>query len=308
MCALVVVMAPPEHTPRELQLLGLADGQWGVLHDGQLIRRGVGRQAIQHRVETGRLTRLHDGVFSWGHSALTREGRWLAALWACGPGAALSHTTAAAFHGIGRELDEVVHVSTTNRAIHSRPGIVVHRVRRLDVLDVRRAGLLRVTRVPRTIIDLADVAPWGEVRASVDALRWFSPAQLRAAQRRTPGRRGRGTVQRLLDADEAHTKSELERRFLRFVRRHGLPRPDGVNVRVAGLKADCHYVGARLVVELDGRSHHQRRGQMAADRLRDERYQLSGNRILRLLWDDLHPAAEEATAQRLTRMLERCVP
>ncbi len=161
--------------------------------------------------------------------------------------------------------------------------------------------------LPRTIIDVADVAPWDDVRGAVDALRWFSPSQLRAAQRRTPGRRGRGTIQRLLDADEAHTKSELERRFLIFLRRHGLPRPDGLNVWVAGLKADCLYAEARLVVELDGRSYHRRRGQMAADRLRDERYQLAGNRIQRFLWDDFHPAAEDVTAQRLTAMLGRCV-
>lgn len=294
-------------TPRELELLELANEQWGVLHDGQLLRRGLGRKAMQQRVGTGRLTRLHAGVYAWGHSALTREGRWLAALWATAPGSALSHGTAAAFHGLAREVETDVHVSTTQR-IRSRPGIVVHRVRRLERVDVRPAGLLRVTRVPRTVIDLADVAEFDEVRAAVDALRWFSPGQLRAAQRRTPGRVGRGAVQRLLEADEAHTKSELERRFLRFVQRHGLPRPDGLNVWVAGLKADCVYVEQRLVVELDGRAFHQRRSQMAADRLRDERYQLSGHRVQRFLWDDFHPDAEAATAQRLTEMLAGVLP
>ena len=295
------------NTPREIDLLRLADAQFGVLHDGQLLRRGLGRKAVQQRVGTGRLTRLHDGVYSWGHSALTREGRWLAALWATAPGSALSHTTAAAFHGLAKEVGTDVHVSTT-RSLQSRPGIVVHRVRRLDRPDVRSAGLLRATRIPRTVIDLADVSGWDEVRAAVDALRWFSPAQLRAAQRQAPGRVGRGTVERLLDADEAHTKSELERRFLRVVRRHRLPRPDGVNVRVAGLKADCVYVEPRLVVELDGRAFHQRRRQMAADRQRDERYQLSGHRIQRFLWDDFHPDVEEATAQRLTAMLGGVLP
>jgi very-short-patch-repair endonuclease len=294
-------------TPRELELLRLADAQFGVVHDGQLIRRGLGRKAIQQRVNAGRLTRLHDGVYSWGHSALTREGRWLAALWATSPGSTLSHTTAAAFHDLAREVDAEVHVSTT-RSIRSREGIVVHRVRHLDRLDVRPAGLLRVTRIPRTVIDLADVVDWEELRAAVDTLRWFSPAQLRAAQRRAPGRAGRALVERLLEADEAHTKSELERRFLRLVRRHGLPRPDGLNVRVAGLKADCHYREPRVVVELDGRAFHQRRRQMAADRLRDERYQLSGHRVQRLLWDDFHPVVEAATSERVAQMLAGVLP
>ncbi len=113
---------------------------------------------------------------------------------------------------------------------------------------------------------------------------------------------------RLLEADEAHTKSELERRFLRFVRRHGLPRPTGLNIKVAGFKAGCCYAAERLVVELDGRAYHQRRRQMEADRLRDEGYQLAGHRIQRFLWDDFHAAQEARTAERLVKMLGRRVP
>lgn len=292
------------NTPRELALLELANAQHGVLHDGQLTRRGVTRKTIQQRLDTGRLTRLHDGVYAWGHSALTREGRWLAALWACGPGSVLSHTTAAAVHGLARETSGDVHVSTT-RTVHSRPGIVVHRVRGLERADVQRRDLLRVTRVARTVVDLADVAPWDDVRAAVDALHRFSPAQLRSAQLRAPNRTGRGVVTRLLEADAAHTKSELERRFLRFVRRLGLPRPTALNIRVAGFKADCLYTDERLVVELDGRAYHQRRRQMEADRLRDEGYQLAGHRIQRFLWDDFHTAIEARTAARLLAMLGR---
>lgn len=44
---------------------------------------------------------------------------------------------------------------------------------------------------------------------------------------------------------------------------------------------------------------------MAADRLRDEGYQLSSHRILRFLWDDFHAECEHDTAARLLRMLDR---
>jgi len=297
-------MEGSRNTPRELRLLALANAQHGVLHDGQLRRRGLSRKAIDQRVHAGRLTRLHDGVFAWGHSALTREGRWLAALWACGGDGALSHRTAAAADGLLRDEPGDVHVSTL-RSVHSRPGITVHRVRTLDPADVRRRGLLRLTRPPRTIIDLADEEGWADLRAAVDALHRFSPAAVRAAQGRAPGRAGRGAVARLLEADEAHTKSELERRFLRFVRRHDLPRPSALNADVAGLKADCLYGAQRLVVELDGRAYHERRAQLDSDHRRDERYQLSGYRILRLLWDDLHEAQAADTTERLLAMLRR---
>lgn len=308
------------NTRREIGLLHLANRQHGVLHHGQLTRRGLTRAAIYERVQMGRLTRLHDEVFAWGHAALPREGRWLAAQWTCGPGATLTHWTAGAAAGVcaepaspahalalGLPDEPEIHVSTT-RSIASRPGIVVHRVKRLDAADVQRRGLLRLTRVPRTLVDLADVAGWEELRAATDSLRYFSPAALRGAQSRAPVRPGRGLVTRLLEADEAHTKSELERRFLRFLRSRGLPRPDRLNEWVAGHKADCLYAGPLLVVELDGRAYHERRAQLDADHRRDEAYQLSGHRILRLLWDDLHPANAEATEARLRAMLDRRVP
>ncbi|MBA2348811.1 MAG: type IV toxin-antitoxin system AbiEi family antitoxin domain-containing protein [Solirubrobacterales bacterium] len=291
-------------TPRELELLALANRQHGVVHGDQLRRRGLDATAIYRRTCVGRLTRLHDGVFAWGHSALTDEGRWLSALWACGPESALSHWSCAACLHVGKEPNTEVHISTT-RSITSRPGIVVHRVKRLDPIDVRRRGLLRHTAVPRTLIDLADVGSFAELRAATDTLRTFSPVALAAAQRRAPGRPGRGNVTRLLEADQAHTKSELERRYLRLLRRHGLPRPSGLNVWVGGHKADCVYEDQRLVVELDGRAYHLRRTQIDADHRRDEDYQLAGHLILRLLWDDFHAANEAATVVRVRRMLDR---
>jgi very-short-patch-repair endonuclease len=79
---------------------------------------------------------------------------------------------------------------------------------------------------------------------------------------------------------------------------------DGITIhRVAGHLADCVHRSARLVVELDGRAFHERRAQMRADRHRDTDYQLDGHRILRLVWDDLHPDEATRTAGRVRRML-----
>ncbi len=213
-------MGASEHTPREITLLTLANRQHGMVRDDQLTGHGLARKAIDKRVQTGRLTRLHDGIFSWGHSALIREGRWLAALWACGDGVVLSHRTAAAFHGIGKEVGADVHVSTIKRSIHSRPGIVVHRVSRLERADVQQTRLLRITQISRAVVDLADVVPWEEVRSAVDALHSFSPAELRAAQRRAPGRAGRGVVTRLqMEADRLRDEGYqlAGHRILRFL-------------------------------------------------------------------------------------------
>jgi hypothetical protein len=46
---------------------------------------------IRGRVAAGHLHRIYHGVYAVGHPGLTPEARWLAAVKACGPRAALSH-------------------------------------------------------------------------------------------------------------------------------------------------------------------------------------------------------------------------
>lgn len=284
-------------------LLEQADQHFGVLRLAHFEAQGLDRRGVHRWVVAGRLTRLHRGVYAYGHSALTPEGRWLAATWAAGEAAVLSHLSAGAYH---RMLDDDpqsdTDVSTTARA-DPRPGVAVHRVRHLDRVDVHRAYPIVVTTIPRTIVDLADVLDWTAFRAAVDNLPKLRLEKVREAQARSPNRTGAPLVKRLIEADDAHTKSEFERRYTSFTTRLSLPRPDHRNVRVAGHQADCVYDGARLVVELDGRAYHQRRGQMRRDRQRDFDYQMHGYRIIRLVWDDLHPREEAATARKIRAML-----
>lgn len=291
------------NTGRERRLLARANAQLGLLHHHDLQHEGLGRGAIANRLANARLTRVFGPVYAFGHTALAFEALWLAALWACGPGVALSHVTAAAYFG-WRTPDpgEPVHLSTT-RAIRSREGITVHRVRYLAAIDLFQPRRFTVTAIPRTFVDLADVLPWPDYRALADGQRRLSVEAIAAAQRRAPFRAGAQLVRRLIEADEAHTKSEFERRYLRFAARHGLPRPDALNTPLAGHTVDCLYASERLVVELDGRAYHQRRAEMRADRRRDSDVQLAGHRILRLVWDDLHADEAAQTADRVARML-----
>lgn len=306
-------MDGPRRKDRETLLLERANEQFGLLRYPDLREYGLTPDAINGRIARRRLNRVQHQVYAFGHTALRDEGAWLAALWACTStdpdrdttkDPALSHLTVARFHRwpLRPDNDEPVHLSTTG-TIRSRDGITVHRTRHLDPVDVHQVGHFRITAIPRTFVDLADVLPWPTYRALADAQRQLHLDKIRQAQQRTPKRPGAPLVTRLIEADDAHTKSVFERRFLRFLDTHQLPRPDGLNVRVAGHTADCHYARPRLVIELDGRAFHARRDQMRADRHRDADYQLSGHRILRLVWDDLHPNEAPRTATTLRRML-----
>jgi hypothetical protein len=78
----------------------LAGGQWGVVGREQLLALGVSRGALEHWLAVGRLHRMYRCVYAVGHARVAREGRWLAAVLACGDGAVISHRSAAAHWGL----------------------------------------------------------------------------------------------------------------------------------------------------------------------------------------------------------------
>lgn len=297
-------MTPRLIKPLDLALAELAGRQLGVVRRSDLVALGMTREQLRHRVASERLHVLQPGVYAVGHVAITRRAQFLAAVWWVGADAALSHESAAAFRGWIREDDEhppAIHVSTT-RNVRSRPGVVVHRTRHLDRRDVLRWGPLWVTDDARTLVDLADHLCYGELRRVADQLPSLPAQRLAATAARLPGRAGAGRTLRLIRSEDAHTRSAMERRFVRYCNAHGVPHPDGRNVRVHGIPVDCWYAGPRLVVELDSRAHHARRAEMEADRLRDRALKRHGVDTLRLVWHDLDagdPLAALDIRQRL---------
>ena len=81
----------------------------------QLIALGFSRAEIGHELGYRRLIRVHRGVYAVGHEALSDRGRMVAALIAAGPGAVLSHQTAAYLYQL-IPLDAAVHPRHTHRS------------------------------------------------------------------------------------------------------------------------------------------------------------------------------------------------
>jgi hypothetical protein len=100
----------------------LAARQHGVVSRAQLLALGVNRGAITHRIELGRLQPVHRGVYRIG--LLSRDGRRMAAVLACGPDAVLSHLAAAALFGI-RQSDRIE--VTTRTTCRGPNRVIVHR-------------------------------------------------------------------------------------------------------------------------------------------------------------------------------------
>ena len=264
----------------------LAARQRGVVSRAQLLDAGLSPKAVEVRLRrSGHLLRLHPGVYAVGHAQLRREGRWLAAVLAAGPGAALSHRAAAALHGI-RE-SEALDVTTTRR-VRVR-GVLIHRTTALDAQDVTSRRAVRVTRLERTLVDLAGILSpeqLGKLLREADRAGRLGAAVTRAVRNRIEGHRD-AAAEALRAALAEHerlatslTLSELEDRFLALLDAEKLPRPL-TNHLVDGMKIDAVWPDHRLAAELDGWAWHHDRAAFEADRTRTARLTAKGWAIIR---------------------------
>ena len=196
----------------------------------QLVALGVGRRALGHAVETGRLHVWYRGVYAVGHRSLKREGRWMAAVLAVGPGAVLSHRSAAALWGIRPSARTAIDVNV-GRKVPSRQGIDVHQAR-LAPDEVTALDGIPVTTAARTLVDVAAVLPADQLRRAV------RQAELLRLPFPDPARyRGRRGITRLPREEPQPTRSELEDRFIAFLDANGLP-PALVNKALNGIEPD----------------------------------------------------------------------
>lgn len=183
-----------------------------------------------------------------------------------------------------------------------------------DELAVRDG--IPVTCVARTLVDIAaEAAPWEFERAVREAefLRLPQAPSLEEIYERRRGRRGtklvRATLENLSRLPGGTSRSGLEDRFLRFVRRVGLPAPEtNVPLRFGGItyEADCVWREQHLVAELDGHQAHGTRSAFEEDRERDRRLQAEGWRIVRITWRQLNQP--ESLARDLRGLLAPAKP
>src|SRR5918995_5102756 len=141
---------------RQVALAQLAERQHGVVALPQLRELGLAPSAVRSRVTRGRLHRVHRGVYSVGHPVLSVRGRWMAAVLACGPGAALSHRSAAALWGIRPSARTAIDV-TVPRHLRGRAHIDVHHANTVAAGDLTTVDRIPCTTVARTLLDLAAV-------------------------------------------------------------------------------------------------------------------------------------------------------
>ncbi len=231
----------------------------------------------------------------------------MAAVLACGPGAVLSHRSAARLWGIRPDSRGAVDVMVTGSGRRPRRGIDVHRARALDPSDLTVIDGIPVTSLPRTLLDLAAVSPRDHVAKAIqqaERKRIFDRRALEHLLQRSPGHRGQRPLRSILtDAVpiEPASREELEWRFQQVIHHAGLPRPL-INTLVEGFEVDAYWPDHRLIVELDGYETHGTRKAFEADRERDAVLLLAGYRVVRITWRQL-TKKPETVVNRLRHLL-----
>ncbi len=243
------------------------DAQEGVADWAQAQQAGFSRQAIAHRVTSGKWRRMHWGVYATFTGPPQREAKLWAAVRRAGPGAMLSHETAAEVHGLIDKASTKIHITVPakRRPGQHRPiaGVVIHRSNQ-SVPQRLPPWRLPRTRIEQTVLDLVAAAVTFD-----EAYSWITRAlarnlltadMLREALAARSRIRWRALLTEALTEADGGVHFPLERRYVRDVERaHGLPRAERQARRViAGV---CHYkdnwyLDYAVCVELDGTAYH----------------------------------------------------
>jgi predicted transcriptional regulator of viral defense system len=298
-----------DHPSVDAALAALGAAQHAVLQLGQLRDLGLTETAVHKRAGAGRLHRIHRGVYSLvPRELLTREGHWLAAVFACGPKAVLSHRTAAALHGLRQNARALIEVTVPGRSVREHPGIQVHRSTTLTEEDVIKVRNIPCTTVARTLLDLAEVISARGMERVFDQAEIINVFDLLALEEQLARNATRAAGQLVRAVLEEHypgstpTESELEERFLAMTRAAGLPDPE-VQVWLAladgggPIRVDFLWRPQRLAVETDGGRTHGTRQARERDSDRDQRLTLADWRPIRVTWKQINRDAERTGAR-----------
>ena len=293
-------------------LSNLARYQNGIVSRPQALRAGLTEDMIKFRVRSDRWRQIRPGVYATFTGIPGRSAQLWAAVLSAGPGAVLSHETAAELCRLADKPSDLIHVTIPwQRRISQAQGVMLHRSRRAGEIVLELSSPLR-TRIEETVLDLTQTAATFD-----DVCGWVTRAfardltdeiRLRAAMGVRTQLRWRADLDELITAAADGDHSVLEFRYDRDVERaHGLPKarlqvpftsPGGRRGR-----RDRVYEGYGVVVELDGRLGHEGEDEWR-DKARDNAAAVDGQQTLRYSWTAVRRHACE-TAVEVAAVLRR---
>lgn len=269
----------------------LAGRQFNRVSRRQLEDAGVPDEAIKHRLATGRLVVVAEGVIAVA-PVLEHDdwGRWMGATLTAPETVLCRESAACAFGALEFETRGVTVSRPGSGGPRRMSGVTVYRSSTLDGETTFHNGI-PITTPPRILLDLASCV---SDRALAKALREF--VRLKKASiyslsdwlgvrshRRGALRLARAMAQyRGLPIERARSGAEV--RALEILRDAGIELPR-LNVDVAGEEADLSWPRDRLIIEIDGGPYHQDVGE---DARKEAAWRGAGWEVLRIDSDDVY--------------------
>ena len=284
---------------RDVRLAELAARQFNRVSRWQLAELGFSEMAIRHRLTSGRLVAVEQGVFAVG-PVLGHDdwGRWKGATLTA-PGTWLSHVSAAAARDLwapARLLETVTRLGNGGPRRHG--GLLVYRSTILDQRVTTTFNGVPMTTVPRTVLDLGrQVSHRALARLVRDAVRdhvtlYALGDELARHPRRRGARQLARTLSRYSGLPLERARSGAEIRAMEVLQDAGRPLPR-LNVRIAGEEADLSWPAERLIVEIDGEPFHQDVGE---DARKEALWEADGWTVRRLPSDEVHARPDRLLA------------
>jgi hypothetical protein len=255
----------------------------GVVSLDELRAVGVPDSTTRGRISDGRWFRLYPRVVAVVPPSLLRpEGRWRAAVLACGDGAALAGRDAARLHGIWVRRRSRVDVVVPYPRNPKHRGIDVHRSKTLRPEDVTVINGIPVTTLARTIFGCAGRMSDDELERLVGEAEVQEVLDVRALEEQIEHNRGTVAAKRLrelLDSyeyDRGLVMNDFEQDLRNALRDAGAPPPlknrwivldDGG----PAIRPDFHWPRAKLVLHADGFKFHRSRMKFEHDITTDQR-------------------------------------
>lgn len=281
----------------------------GVISVAQAVSLGAPRRSMYNAADRGRMIVVARGVMRSAQWPGGREQLMVAAC-AYSDALAIGITTAAkvwTFRRLPRDRD--VSVLVPHGSSPTIPGVIVHRCRRIDPVDiVERDDGIRLTSPPRTLFDCADILGFDAASSVLEQLidsGWGTYATqldtwVRLARPRRPGTRTMARVLASRPVWREALQSDLEARVAAEIRAQHLPQArsqwkvqlcDGRNIRL-----DFAWPELRVALEVDHPFWHAGAEESHRDRSRDRQLMAMGWSVPRVTNVDVAGGLAQAIA------------
>jgi hypothetical protein len=288
----------------------------GIINTSKLLEFGCSDRNIAKMVERRELVTMLPGVFRSAQWPCNREQR-LAAVCARNDAALIAFTTAGQEWAYRRMFDPTIHVLIFHGRSPEMEGVVIHRCRRIDSVDiVQRPDGIRLTSPPRTIFDSADMIGHEATASVIEqvlneqrvTLGTITDTVQRLYHPNRPGSKTMLAVIRSRPSWQRALQSDLEVRVIEEIVRQGLPHPvpqypmvlpGGRNIVV-----DFAWPSVKVAVEVDHPTWHDGRLDAHADKGRDRKLTTIGWTPARIIDIDVNGGLREAVAD-IGRIVQR---